>query len=60
MNFSKSWYDDIYTLEDFVIYNPETVIKAITTNHFRLFLSGTSIYEVIAEKKQHEFCRYKR
>ena len=45
----KSWYDG-YRLKNFELYNPESVIHAALSGEFRSYWSGTSTYEVVAEK----------
>lgn len=50
----KNWYDG-YRLEDFEVYNPESVMIAALTGKFKSYWSGTSTYNVIAEKIQMNF-----
>lgn len=50
----KSWYDG-YKLEDFEVYNPESVIKTVTTRRFKSYWSGTSTYLVVDEKIKMNF-----
>ncbi len=50
----KSWYDG-YRLKNVEVYNPESVIRAAVTNEFRSYWSGTSSYEVVAEKIRMNF-----
>ena len=45
----KSWYDG-YKLNNFELYNPESVIKAVTKHKFKSYWSGTSTYQVVSEK----------
>lgn len=45
----KSWYDG-YKLNDFDVYNPQSVMKAITKKKFDSYWSATSTYNVVAEK----------
>ena len=53
-DFCKSWYDG-YKLEQFEVYNPEAVIKALKTKIFKSYWSGTSTFEVVAEKIKMNF-----
>lgn len=50
----RSWYDG-YRLRDFEVYNPEAVMEAVTTGEFRSYWSGTSTYEVVAQKIRMNF-----
>lgn len=50
----KSWYDG-YKLDGVEIYNPEAVIKAATSGKFQSYWSGTSTYDVVAEKVRMNF-----
>jgi hypothetical protein len=45
----KSWYDG-YHLENFDVYNPESVMNALVTKTFDSYWSGTSTYLVVADK----------
>ena len=54
----KSWYDG-YRLENLEIYNPEAVIKAMASNRFKSYWSGTSTYHVISEKISMNFAGIK-
>lgn len=50
----KSWYDG-YQLQEFEIYNPQAVIKAVQRGRFKSYWSATSSYEVVAEKIRMNF-----
>lgn len=53
-NLCKSWYDG-YKLGDFDVYNPESVIKTVTSQRFMSYWSGTSTYLVVDEKIRMNF-----
>ena len=50
----KSWYDG-YLLKNFEVYNPEAVMQALVSKEFRSYWSGTSTYEVVAERIRMNF-----
>ena len=50
----KNWYDG-YRLEEFEVYNPQSVMIAAVTGKFKSYWSETSTYSVIAEKIQMNF-----
>ena len=50
----KSWYDG-YRLKGIDVYNPQTVIKAVTSGEFKSYWSATSSYIVVAEKIKMNF-----
>ena len=54
----KSWYDG-YRLGKFELYNPESVIKAVSKGTFKSYWSGTSTYKVVADKISLNFSEVK-
>ena len=50
----KSWYNG-YRLGAVEVYNPEAVIQAAVTGEFKSYWSGTSTYNVVAEKIKMNF-----
>lgn len=50
----KCWYDG-YKLDDFEIYNPNAVVKALTSRTFRSYWSMTGSFDSIAEKIKMNF-----
>ena len=50
----KSWYDG-YRMKSFEIYNPEAVIRSMTSGEFKSYWSGTSTYEVVSDKIKMNF-----
>ena len=45
----KSWYDG-YRLNGFEVYNPQSVMKAVSKKKIKSYWSATSTYKVVAEK----------
>ena len=50
----RRWYDG-YAVNDFEVYNPESVICSIEDRSFDSYWSKTSSYEVISERIQQNF-----
>ncbi|MCR5289524.1 MAG: hypothetical protein K6E51_05995 [Treponema sp.] len=50
----KRWYDG-YRLNDFELYNPESVVCCIEDNDFANYWSKTSSYEVISDRIRQNF-----
>ena len=50
----RSWYDG-YKVGVYEIYNPQAVMKAVVSGEFASYWSGTSTYEVVAEKVRLNF-----
>ena len=45
----KSWYDG-YKLKNIEVYNPQSIMKAITNKQFKSYWSATSTYTVVEDK----------
>ena len=50
----RHWYDG-YTQQGYEIYNPESVIRAITQRKYDSYWSKTSSYEVITDRLRQDF-----
>lgn len=50
----RNWYDGYYQ-NGYEIYNPESVVKSITTGYFDSYWGKTSTYKVISERLKSNF-----
>ena len=50
----RSWYDG-YRQHGYEIYNPQSVVKAITNQKYKSYWSMTSTYQVIVDRLQQNF-----
>lgn len=50
----RNWYDG-YNQNGFEIYNPQSVVKLVSTGKFRNYWSMTSSYQVIADRIESNF-----
>ena len=50
----RSWYDG-YRQRGYEIYNPQSVVKAMTTKKYKSYWSMTSTYRVIVDRLQENF-----
>ena len=50
----RNWYDG-YSLKDYEIYNPESVVKCITEEYFDSYWGKTSTYKVISDRLEQNF-----